>query len=162
TATARSDTPKRADASAVRLFMPHLHVVVRLEPSTSVHGNHHRGSLAGALWEGSPGPPDLCQLRVRDARDGRTAPLMFGSLMVFTDQVFTFLFLPLALGGLLVAVRLRAKVVWLLLSSLAFYAYSAGAYTLLLLGAIVVSYLAGRWVTGPRGRLVKVASLFLL
>ena len=27
---------------------------------------------------------------------------MFGSLMVFTDQVFTFLFLPLALGVLLV------------------------------------------------------------
>jgi alginate O-acetyltransferase complex protein AlgI len=87
---------------------------------------------------------------------------MFRSLMVFTDQVFTFLFLPMALGGLVVAARLRVKVAWLLLSSLAFYAYSAGAYTFLLLNAVLVSYLAGRWVTGHRGRLVKVTSLFVL
>lgn len=82
--------------------------------------------------------------------------------MVFTDQVFTFFFLPLALAGLLVAVWLRAKVAWLFLASIAFYAYSAGTYTLLLLGAVVVSYLGGRLVVGPRAPLAKAASLILL
>ena len=65
--------------------------------------------------------------------------------MLFNSYIFLFTFLPIVLAGYeaLALVGRRAVVVWLLLSSLVFYAYWQPAYVILLCISIVFNYLAG-------------------
>ncbi|HRO57836.1 MAG TPA: MBOAT family O-acyltransferase [Burkholderiaceae bacterium] len=64
--------------------------------------------------------------------------------MLFTSTVFSFLFLPIVAVGFFALGRTpRAAAAWLGMASLFFYGYWAPQYVLLLLGSIVVNYLAG-------------------
>src|SRR5208283_79376 len=66
--------------------------------------------------------------------------------MLFNSNVFIFGFLPVALLGyyLLGHVRPRLAAAWLVLCSLAFYAYWNVAFVLLLLGSACFNCLCGR------------------
>ncbi|MBW4718871.1 MBOAT family O-acyltransferase [Saccharothrix obliqua] len=63
--------------------------------------------------------------------------------MSFATPLFLWFFLPVVLAAVLVAPRNRRNVV-VAVASLAFYATGAGGTTFLLLGAMLVNYLAGR------------------
>src|SRR6266567_8937151 len=65
--------------------------------------------------------------------------------MLFNSYPFIFLFLPIALIGYFVLVRLNhlAPVVWLALASLAFYSVSNWQFVLLLLTSIAFNYAIG-------------------
>jgi len=66
--------------------------------------------------------------------------------MLFNSYEFVFLFLPLVLGVFLLLGRWRSTALptlWLVVASLAFYAYWRSAYLALLIGSIAGNYLAG-------------------
>lgn len=71
--------------------------------------------------------------------------------MVFSSIEFLFLFLPLVLGLYTLAPR-RVKNTLLLLASLVFYTWGGGAFVLVLLAAIALSYAAGRLIGWARDR----------
>ncbi|GAA3762252.1 MBOAT family O-acyltransferase [Terriglobus aquaticus] len=65
--------------------------------------------------------------------------------MLFNSYAFLFVFLPVVLLGYQVAAHWhrRAVIIWLALSSLAFYAYWSPRFLLLLVGSILFNYAAG-------------------
>ena len=71
--------------------------------------------------------------------------------MLFSSNVFLFVFLPLVLLLYYISpVRLRNPV--LLLFSLFFYGWGEPVYLLLMIGDILLNYLCGRWIMGQRSR----------
>jgi alginate O-acetyltransferase complex protein AlgI len=80
--------------------------------------------------------------------------------MVFSSPLFLFLFLPVVLTVYLLLPGLKIRNFWLLLASLAFYAWGEVAFIFLLLASTITNYLLGRWVDrsqDPAGRKVAVA-----
>jgi len=79
--------------------------------------------------------------------------------MVFSSPLFLFLFLPVVLTAYALWPGLRAKNYWLLLMSLAFYAWGEPIFIFLLLASTVANYFLGRWVDSsqdPAGRKTAV------
>lgn len=62
--------------------------------------------------------------------------------MVFSSTVFIFFFLPIVLLVSLLLPR-RAQNVWLLITSLAFYAWGGVSYSIILIGSLVMNYAMG-------------------
>ena len=60
--------------------------------------------------------------------------------MVFSSVFFTFLFLPIVLGGYYVTRNDRIKNLILLVASLFFYAYGEPKFIYVMLGSIVTNY----------------------
>jgi alginate O-acetyltransferase complex protein AlgI len=80
--------------------------------------------------------------------------------MVFSSPLFLFLFLPVVLTVYAVLPGVRTRNFWLLLVSLAFYAWGEVGFILLLLASTVVNYLLGLWVDRseePASRKLAVA-----
>jgi alginate O-acetyltransferase complex protein AlgI len=71
--------------------------------------------------------------------------------MVFSSVSFLFFFLPAALGAYYLAPR-RARNAVLVLASLGFYAWGAGAIVLALLGSVTVNYVIGLRLERARDR----------
>ncbi len=71
--------------------------------------------------------------------------------MVFSSPIFLFLFLPLVLFAYLLTPRALKNTV-LLGASLVFYAWGEGPYTVVMLGSILVNYLAGLVLMRFEGR----------
>src|SRR5205809_622529 len=65
--------------------------------------------------------------------------------MVFSSPIFLFLFLPLALLGLVIP-NLRLRNFWLLIFSIVFYAWGEMVFVFLMLGSTLMNYFLGRWV----------------
>lgn len=91
--------------------------------------------------------------------------------MVFSNSVFLFLFLPIALIVYYIPrIPISIKNIWLLLVSLVFYAWGEPIYILLMILSIIANYLFGRWVEkhnkktkSPVGkRIVGLACIFNL
>lgn len=82
--------------------------------------------------------------------------------MVFSSPLFLFLFLPIALIGLLIP-GTRAKNSWLLLLSVIFYAWGEVVFVFLMLGLAAMNYLLGLWVdrseSPPRRRAAVTAAV---
>jgi len=82
--------------------------------------------------------------------------------MVFSSVLFLFLFFPIALAGYYLVPTIRLKNVWLLLTSLWFYAWGEFRYLPLLLGSIGINYAFGLWVAhypkGSRRRMLCLSS----
>jgi alginate O-acetyltransferase complex protein AlgI len=82
--------------------------------------------------------------------------------MVFSSVLFLFLFFPIALGGYHAIPTTRLKNLWLLLTSLWFYAWGEFRYLPLLLSSIVLNYAFGlliaRFAKGSRPRFLALAS----
>ena len=70
--------------------------------------------------------------------------------MVFSSVIFLCLFLPIVLGGYYLLPKREAKNLWLIASSLLFYAFSGLWYVLLLLFSMFCNYLAGLFVSGRK------------
>jgi len=66
--------------------------------------------------------------------------------MVFSSPLFLFLFLPVVLAVYAMLPGVRTRNFWLLLVSLAFYAWGEIGFILLLLASTVMNYLLGLWV----------------
>ena len=66
--------------------------------------------------------------------------------MVFSSPLFLFLFLPVVLAVYAVLPGVRTRNFWLLLVSLAFYAWGEVGFILLLLMSTAMNYLLGLWV----------------
>jgi len=80
--------------------------------------------------------------------------------MVFSSPLFLFLFLPVVLTVYAVLPGVRTRNFWLLLVSLAFYAWGEVGFILLLLASTVMNYLLGLWVDRsekPASRKLAVA-----
>jgi alginate O-acetyltransferase complex protein AlgI len=81
--------------------------------------------------------------------------------MVFSSVFFLFLFLPIALGGYYLVPTVRLKNLWLLLTSLWFYAWGEFRYLPLLGSSIVLNYgfglLIARFDKGSRQRFGSLA-----
>ena len=72
--------------------------------------------------------------------------------MVFSEPVFLFLFLPVALAGILAAIRAqRGEAAVLFGLSAVFYYWSSGALVLLLLGSVLLNGLLARRIAGGDG-----------
>jgi alginate O-acetyltransferase complex protein AlgI len=85
--------------------------------------------------------------------------------MVFSAPLFLFLFLPVVLTVYVLLPGTRVRNLWLLLTSLAFYAWGQIDFILLLLASALINYILGLWVdrhSNPAGRkiAVTVAVLF--
>src|ERR1017187_9585602 len=81
--------------------------------------------------------------------------------MVFSSVLFLFLFLPVALAGYHLIPTVRAKNLWLLVTSLWFYAWGEFRYLPLLLGSIAINFIFGlliaRFTKGSRKRLFSLS-----
>jgi alginate O-acetyltransferase complex protein AlgI len=80
--------------------------------------------------------------------------------MVFSSPLFLFLFLPVVLAVYAVLPGVRTRNYWLLLVSLAFYAWGEVGFILLLLVSTVANYFLGLWVDrseAPASRKLTVA-----
>ena len=84
--------------------------------------------------------------------------------MLFTTGEFLFVYLPVALLLFFLLARVageRAAAVWLVVASLAFYAYWRADHTLLLIGSIAFNYGMGRRIASAderrRGALLRLA-----
>jgi alginate O-acetyltransferase complex protein AlgI len=66
--------------------------------------------------------------------------------MVFSSPIFLFLFLPVVLTVYALLPGIRAKNLWLLLVSLAFYAWGEVLFIFLLLASTLANYFLGLWV----------------
>ncbi|HEX3868873.1 MAG TPA: MBOAT family protein [Pirellulales bacterium] len=71
--------------------------------------------------------------------------------MVFSSNIFLFLFLPIVLLGYYASPRVLGNA-WLLLTSLLFYAWGGQQMTLLLLGIVAINYAFGAWIEKARDR----------
>ena len=81
--------------------------------------------------------------------------------MVFSSVIFLCLFLPIVLGGYYLLPKRKAKNLWLIASSLLFYAFSGLWYVLLLLFSVFCNYLAGLFVSGRKGVLYVAVAVNL-
>lgn len=81
--------------------------------------------------------------------------------MVFSSVIFLCLFLPIVLGGYYLLPKREAKNLWLIASSLLFYAFSGLWYVLLLLFSVFCNYLAGLFVSGRKGVLYVAVAVDL-
>ena len=81
--------------------------------------------------------------------------------MVFSSVIFLCLFLPIVLGGYYLLPKREAKNLWLIASSLLFYAFSGLWYVLLLLFSVFCNYLAGLFVSGRKGVLYVAVAVNL-
>ena len=81
--------------------------------------------------------------------------------MVFSSVIFLCLFLPMVLGGYYLLPKREAKNLWLIASSLLFYAFSGLWYVLLLLFSVFCNYLAGLFVSGRKGVLYVAVAVNL-
>jgi alginate O-acetyltransferase complex protein AlgI len=80
--------------------------------------------------------------------------------MVFSSVLFLFLFLPIALAGYHVVPGVRAKNLWLLITSLWFYAWGEFRYLPLLLGSIGINFAFGLLIAKfPKGTRRRLLSL---
>jgi alginate O-acetyltransferase complex protein AlgI len=66
--------------------------------------------------------------------------------MVFSSTIFLFLFLPLVLAVYTFLPGLKSKNLWLLATSLVFYAWGEVTFILLLLASTLMNYYLGLWV----------------
>ena len=66
--------------------------------------------------------------------------------MVFSSPIFLFLFLPVVLTIYALLPGTKAKNLWLLLTSLVFYAWGEVVFVFLMLGSALLNYFLGRWV----------------
>lgn len=82
--------------------------------------------------------------------------------MVFSSLTFIFLFLPLVFIGYFSSPSLRLKNVFLLLTSLIFFAWGGVAYTLLLAISITINYAFGIWISSSLNRRKLITILGLL
>jgi alginate O-acetyltransferase complex protein AlgI len=85
--------------------------------------------------------------------------------MVFSSPLFLFLFLPVVLTVYVFLPGLRIRNLWLLLASLAFYAWGEIGFVFLLLASTAGNYLLGRWVDRsqePAGRKMAVVVAVVL
>ena len=64
--------------------------------------------------------------------------------MVFADELFLFLFLPLCLAFYFIMPKVQMKNNVLIIFSLLFYAWGEQLYLLLLIGSSLINYAAGR------------------
>jgi alginate O-acetyltransferase complex protein AlgI len=82
--------------------------------------------------------------------------------MVFSSVLFLFLFFPLALGGYHAIPTTRLKNLWLLVTSLWFYAWGEFRYLPLLFASILLNYAFGlliaRFAKGSRRRFLVLSS----
>ena len=81
--------------------------------------------------------------------------------MVFSSAVFLFAFLPICLAGYYLLQKREAKNVFLLIMSLAFYAWGEPKYILLLLFSILLNYICALLIDKNRDSLRKM-KLFLV
>ena len=83
--------------------------------------------------------------------------------MVFTSLVFLCYFLPITLlGYFLLGFSLPLQNVWLLATSLVFYAWGEPVYIFLMLGSIIVNWIIGQVVCKYRDKKRKKAKAFLV
>ena len=85
--------------------------------------------------------------------------------MVFSSPIFLFLFLPIVLTLYPVFPGLRTKNLWLLITSLIFYAWGEVVFIFLMLASTLVNYFLGLWVDKcqePRKRKFAVALAVIL
>ncbi len=85
--------------------------------------------------------------------------------MIFSSPIFLFLFLPVVLTVDLCLRSPKVKNVWLLLMSLAFYAWGQVDFILLLLASTLVNYGLGRWLTrseNPQARKRAVVAAVII
>ncbi len=76
--------------------------------------------------------------------------------MLFNSRLFVFGFLPVAVAGFLLAGRWRGGVaarIWLVLASLAFYAWWRPAFLPLLMGSVIVNHAVALKIRGTRPNL---------
>ena len=66
--------------------------------------------------------------------------------MVFSSPIFLFLFLPVVLTVYALLPGTKAKNLWLLLTSLVFYAWGEVIFIFLLLASTLINYFLGLWV----------------
>ena len=82
--------------------------------------------------------------------------------MLFSSSIFIFAFLPIVIGGYLIAVRFTTHApafVWLVLASLFFYAYWNPIYLALFLLSIAVNYLTGIELMKNRRRRILIGGV---
>lgn len=72
--------------------------------------------------------------------------------MIFSSPIFLIFFLPVVLSLAFLLRRTAAQNALLLGASLLFYAWGELAYTLILIGSIVLNYAFGLWIDGTRDR----------
>jgi alginate O-acetyltransferase complex protein AlgI len=86
-------------------------------------------------------------------------------IMVFADELFLYLFLPLCLAFYFIMPKVQMKNNVLILFSLVFYAWGEQLYLLLLIGCSLVNYIAGRLLEKhrdtSRGKLFLAISLII-
>src|SRR5690242_4733747 len=79
--------------------------------------------------------------------------------MIFSSPIFLFMFLPVVLTIYHVLPSLRARNHWLLLMSLAFYAWGEPGFLVLLLASTLMNHALGLWVArSERHRKMVVAA----
>lgn len=86
--------------------------------------------------------------------------------MLFSSMIFLWIFLPIVLAiNLIISIcpfkkdenRVYVKNIWLLISSLIFYAWGGIKYLLIMLTSIVVNYIGGRIIgTTKKKKLVLI------
>lgn len=79
--------------------------------------------------------------------------------MVFSSQIFLFLFLPIAMIGNLICRRIQNKNIWLLFLSILFYAYGAREVVLILMFSVFINWSLALLVTRTESRRGKRAIL---
>ena len=81
--------------------------------------------------------------------------------MVFSSQIFLFLFLPVTLIGYALCRQTQLKNLWLLLVSILFYAYGAHLVVLVLLFSVTVNYVIAILLTKTKNELKRRLLLVL-
>ena len=80
-------------------------------------------------------------------------------IMVFSNAVFLFAFLPLTLLGYYLLRSTALRNYWLLLVSLIFYLWGNSKYIMLLVTSIVINYFGARMIDGAKK--IKHKQIFL-
>jgi D-alanyl-lipoteichoic acid acyltransferase DltB (MBOAT superfamily) len=73
--------------------------------------------------------------------------------VVFSDQSFVFLFLPVALVLYFLLRSTPFALAIILITSLAFYYWSAGFQSLILVASILINFVGGLWIAARRDKL---------
>lgn len=81
--------------------------------------------------------------------------------MVFSDQSFVFLFLPLVITLYFPLRGTRFAATLLLIASLTFYFWTSGYFVLLLVASILINYLGGLWIDKRRRKSTLIAVIAL-
>jgi alginate O-acetyltransferase complex protein AlgI len=72
---------------------------------------------------------------------------VYDEIMVFSSVVFLFFFLPLVVGVYFALRKIRVQNVWLLISSLFFYAWGEPRYVLLMVFSIMLNFTGGLFIS---------------